>query len=87
MQEGPKEGLLKILKGHENLWRSALKMGRDDLNDFESDSEPLKGPLKNFEDASEGEVEPWDFNGDFNENQLETEWDWLRSERAQQRLS
>ena len=58
MQKGPREGLLKILKGHRNLQRPVQKAGRDDLNDFKSNSESLKGTLKSFKDASEGEIKP-----------------------------
>ena len=87
MQKGLREGLLKILKGCEDLWESALKVGEDDLNDFESNLEPLKGALESFEDASEREIESWDSSEDLDEDQLETEWAWLGFEGMQQRLS
>ena len=73
MQEGPK-GLLKILKGHRDLQGPALKAGRDNLNNFKSNSEPLKNLLKSFKDASEGEVKPRDPNEYLNEDQLEAKW-------------
>ena len=68
MQKRPKEGFLKILKDYEDLQGSALKVGRDDLNDFKSDLGSLKGPFESFEDVSEGEIEPWDFSEDLDEN-------------------
>ena len=86
MQEGPR-GLLKILKGHRDLQGPALKVGGDDLNNFGSNSEPLRGLLESFEDASEGEVKPRDPSGDLNGDQLEAEWARLGPEGAQQRLS
>ena len=86
IQKGPKD-LLKILKSHEDLQGSAPKAGGDDLNDFENDLKPLRGPLESFEDASEGEVEPKNPSGDLDGDQLEAEWAWLRPERMQQRLS
>ena len=83
MQEGFREGLLKILKGHRNLWESASKAGRDNLKDFESNLKFPEGPLKSFKDASEREIESRVFNEDFDENQFKTEWAWLRSEKMQ----
>ena len=74
MQKESREGLLKILKGHRDLQKPASKMGRDDLNNFRSNSEPSKSSFKSFENASEGEVESKDSSEDLNENQLEAEW-------------
>ena len=74
MQKGPREGFLKILKGHGNLWESASKVGGDDLKNFRSNSEPPEGPLKSFEDASEGEIKSKAFSEDLDEDQLEAEW-------------
>ena len=74
MQKGSKEDLLKILKGHGNLQGPAPKAGRDNLKNFRSNLEPPEGPLKSFENASEGKVESKAFSGDFDEDQLETEW-------------
>ena len=48
-------------------------MGEDDLNDFRSNLKPLKNSFESFENASEGEIEPWDFSEDFNEDQFKTE--------------
>ena len=48
-------------------------MSRDDLKNFESDSELPRGPLKSFEDALEGKVESKALSEDLNENQLKTE--------------
>ena len=87
MQKRPREGLLKILKGYEDLQGSAPKVSRDNLKDFESDLEPSRGPLENFEDASEGEVKSRAPSGDLNGDQLEAEWARLGPKGAQQRLS
>ena len=56
------------------MQRSALKVGRDNLKDFESDSESSRGPLKSFEDASERKIELKALSRDFDEDQLEAEW-------------
>ena len=74
MQEGPKKGLLKILKGHRDLQRSAPKADRDNLNDFRSNLKFSEGLFKSFKDASEGEVKSQDSSEDLNEDQLKTEW-------------
>ena len=74
MQERSREGLLEILKGHRDLQGPAPKVGRDNLKDFESDSEPPRGPPESFEDTSEEEVKPKNLSEDLNEDQLETEW-------------
>ena len=74
MQEKPREGLLKILKGYRDLQRPALKADRDDLKDFRSNSEPSEDPLKSFEDASEGKIKPRALSENLNEDQLEAEW-------------
>ena len=87
MQEKFREGLLKILKGYEDLQKPALKAGRDNLNDFRSNSELLENLFKSFKDASEREIKLRNSSGDLDENQLETEWAQLRPKRAQQRLS
>ena len=87
MQEGSKEGLLKILKGCGNLWRSAPRAGGDNLNDFRSDSEPPEGAFESFKDASEEEIKSQDSSEDFNENQLKAEWAQLGPKEIQQRLS
>ena len=73
MQKRFKEGLLKILKDYENLQRSALKMNKNDLKNFRSNSESSEGPLKSFKDASEGKIEFRAFSEDFNEDQLKAE--------------
>ena len=73
MQEGPKKDLLKILKGCRDLQKSALRAGRDNLNDFKSNSESSEGILESFKDASEGKIESQDSNEDFNEDQLKAE--------------
>ena len=73
MQKESKENLLKILKSCGDLQEFVSRVSRDDLNDFESDLKSLKGALESFEDASEGEVEPQDSNGDLNGDQLEIE--------------
>ena len=86
MQKGFKKDLLKILKNHRNLQRSALKVNKDNLKNFRSDSEPPRGFPKSFEDASEGEIKFKTFNKDLNEDQLETEWTQLRLKKTQQRL-
>ena len=86
MQKGPKEGLLKILKGHRDLQKPTPKMSRDNLKDFRSNSEPPRGPPESFEDASEGEVKSKALSEDFNEDQLEAEWVQLRPKEMQQRL-
>ena len=57
MQKGFRKGFLKILKNYKNLWESVSKADEDDLNDFESNSESLKGLLESFEDASERKIE------------------------------
>ena len=87
MQKGFREGLLKMLKSYRYLQKSALKADKDDLNNFRNDLKSSESPLKNFENASEREIKSQDFNEDLNENQLETEWVWLRSKKVQQRLS
>ena len=74
MQEGFREGLLKILKDHRDLQKSDLKAGENDLKDFKSNSESLRDLSESFEDASEREIESKALSGDFNEDQLETEW-------------
>ena len=74
MQKRFREDLLKILKNHENLQKSALKAGRDDLNDFRSDLKSLKSFFESFENTLEREVEFWDFKKDFNKDQLKAEW-------------
>ena len=68
MQKGFKKGFLKLLKNHENLQESALKVSRDNLNDFESDLDSLRGTLKSFKDVSEGKIEFKNFNEDFNKD-------------------
>ena len=68
-----KEDLLKILKNYRDLQESALKVSRDNLNNFGSNSTPLKGPIKSFKDASEGEVKSQDFNENLNEDQFKAE--------------
>ena len=73
IQEGSKEGLLKILKGYEDLQESASKVSRDDLNDFESDLELLRDFLESFKGASEGGVESRDSSKDLNRDQFEAE--------------
>ena len=73
MQKRLKKDLLKILKGHEKMQRSALKMSRDDLKNFRNNLEPPRGPSESFEDTSEGEVEPKAPSGDLDEDQLEAE--------------
>ena len=87
IQKRLRERLLEILKGHGDLQGPVPKVSRDDLKDFESSSEPPRGSIKSFEDASEGEIEPKALSEDLNEDQLETEWIWLRPEKMQQRLS
>ena len=72
MQKGPK-GLLQILKNYENLQRFTLKVSRDDLNNFKSDSEPSENLFESFENVSKRKIEPKNFNEDFNENQFKTE--------------
>ena len=74
MQKGFREGLLKILKSYRDLQELAPKMSRDNLKNFESNSEPLRGFLKSFEDISEGEVEFRALSEDLDEDQLEAEW-------------
>ena len=86
MQEGPK-GLLKILKSYRDLQESAPKAGEDNLNNFRSNLKPLRNPLESFEDALKGKIESKDLSGNFDKNQLETEWAQLRPEGVQQRLS
>ena len=73
MQKGFKKDLLKILKSHRNLQKSVPKAGRNNLNDFRNNSEPLKNLFKSFENASEREVEPWDSSEDLDKNQFKTE--------------
>ena len=68
MQKRSKEDLLKILKSYRNLQKPVLKTGRNNLKNFESNSEPLKDLSENFEDASEREVESKAFSGDFNKD-------------------
>ena len=72
MQKGFKKGFLKILKNHKNLQRSVSKTDRDNLKNFKSNSESLKGPSESFEDASEEKIEFKVFSEDFNEDQLKT---------------
>ena len=86
MQEGSK-GLLKILKGYEDLWKPAPKAGRDNLNDFRSSLKSPEDLLESFKDASEGEIKSRDSSGDLDGNQFKAKWAWLGSERVQQRLS
>ena len=74
IQKGSKKCLLKILKGHRNLQESVLKENGNNLNNFESNSEPLKDSFKSFKDTSEGEIESRAFNENLNGNQLEAEW-------------
>ena len=64
--------LLKILKSHRDLQKSASKTGRDNLNNFRNDLKLFKNSFESFKDASEGEIEFKDFNEDFNENQFKT---------------
>ena len=73
MQKGLKEDLLKILKDHEDLHKSAPKTDRNDLKDFRSDLKPLRNLLKSFEDALEREIESRILSKDFNEDQFEAE--------------
>ena len=73
MQKGLKKDFLKILKGYEDLQRSASKVSENDLKDFESNLKLSGGLSKSFEDASEGEVEPRTFSEDLNGDQLEAE--------------
>ena len=71
MQKRSREGLLEILKGHRDLQKSALKAGRDNLNDFKNNLEPSEGPFESFKDTSE--VESQNSNRNLNEDQFETE--------------
>ena len=87
MQKKPREGLLKILKSHRNLQGPASKADRNDLKDFKSNSEPPRGPLESFEDASEREIKSKALSGDLNGDQLEAEWAQLGPKKVQQRLS
>ena len=87
MQKGPREGLLKILKGHRDLQRFVSKAGKDNLKDFRSDLKSSESLLKSFEDASEGKVKSKALSENFNEDQFEAEWVWLGFKRVQQRLS
>ena len=73
MSEGFKKGLLKLLKGHKDLQESALKVSRDNLNDFKSNLNSSEGSLENLENVSERKIKSKDFNEDFNENQLKAE--------------
>ena len=68
MQKEFREGFLKILKGYENLQRPVSKVSRNDLKNFESNSEPSDDPLKSFKDASEGKVKSRTFNEDLDED-------------------
>ena len=83
MQKGSKEGFLKILKGHRDLWEFALKIDGDNLNDFGNNSELPKDFFESFKGALEGEIKFRDFSGDFNKDQFETEWAQLRFKEAQ----
>ena len=60
--------LLKILKSHEDLQRFALKAGRDNLNDFRSNSESSENSFKSFENALKKEVESKNSNENLNED-------------------
>ena len=86
MQKGSRKGLLKILKSHEDLWKSVSKVSGDDLKGFRNNSEPLRSLSESFEDASEGEIKPKTPSEDLNGDQLEAEWAWLRPKEVQQRL-
>ena len=84
--KGDFKRLLKILKGHKNLWKSVSKAGEDDLNDFKSKLEPLKN-LEGSEKALEREIKLRDLNGNFDGEQLQAEWVWLEPKGVQQRMS
>ena len=73
MQKRPKEDFLKILKGYEDLQKSALKIDINNLNDFRNNSESSKNFFNSFKNASERKIELKDFSEDFNENQFKTE--------------
>ena len=67
------KGFLKILKGYRNIQRFILKMSKNNLNDFRSNSEFFKIFFKNFENASEREIEFKNLSEDFNKDQFKTE--------------
>ena len=73
MQKGFKEGLLEILKGHKDLWKSVSKVSENDLKNFRSNLKSSEDFLKSIEDASEREIEFKTLSENFNEDQLEAE--------------
>ena len=81
------KGLLKILKSHEHLQKSVLKMNEDNLNNFRNSLEFSKNSLKSFKNILKKEIELKNFNKDLKEDQLKVKWVWLGPEEVQQRLS
>ena len=74
MQEGFREGLLKILKGHRDLQRFTPKADRDNLKDFENNSESSENSSESFKNVLKEKIKFKTLSEDFNENQLEIKW-------------